>query len=203
MKQTPSNGPRPATRGASGFSLIEILTSMAVGIIIITAFLPTFIQHTNVFATQSELAEQQQNLKLAAEIVVQEIRMAGYNPSEEADAGIVQATGSIFRFTADMNGDGDLLDASEDIAYRLLDADSDGDFDLVRVSTNNQVVAHDIAALQFSYILDDGTETATPADPGAIRQVKITLTTYGDQNHTRTASESTQLRNLEYAQEAA
>jgi len=39
-----------------------------------------------------------------------------------------------------------------------------------------QVVANKITGLQFSYLLDDGTETGTPADPEAIRAVRITLT---------------------------
>lgn len=52
--------------------------------------------------------------------------------------------------------------------------------DVVR-NTNggtNQVVASDISSLQFSYLLDDGSETATPAasDLSSIRAVRATLT---------------------------
>ncbi len=40
----------------------------------------------------------------------------------------------------------------------------------------SQVVAENIDNLQFSYILDDGSQTDSPVDPSKIRMVKVTVT---------------------------
>lgn len=41
---------------------------------------------------------------------------------------------------------------------------------------NDSVVSTNIQALQFSYLLDDGTEAAAPADPSLVRSLRVSIT---------------------------
>lgn len=61
-----------------GFTLIEVMTAMVILVIVVTAAYATFqFQHAS-FTVQTRVAEAQQNLRAALEILSRDIRMAGY-----------------------------------------------------------------------------------------------------------------------------
>ena len=108
-----------------------------------------------------------------------EIRMAGCDPSDDAvdfaDWDI--SSSSSFKFTLDIRGnsdgslpDGDTDDANEDITYAL-----DGT-DLER---NNNLIAENIASLNFVYLDEDNNVTTSAS---AVRAVEITLEATTDDN---------------------
>lgn len=78
-----STGPRTAKpplrgRGEAGFTLIEIMAALAILTIAMTAVFATFTSQHQTFTTQSRVAEMQQNLRIAADALVRDIRLAGY-----------------------------------------------------------------------------------------------------------------------------
>jgi len=160
-----------------GFTIIELLVSMAVFLLAIGAIYSTFQAQHKSYLMQQEVAAMQQNLRAAMFYMQREIRMAGCDPTGDANAGIVTANSDSISFTEDVRGDsagsdpdGALDDPNEDITYNLDDSDGDGDDD--ELDRNNQTVAQNIDALNFVYLDANGIETAVLAD---IRSVEITI----------------------------
>ena len=162
-----------------GFSLIELLIAMAVGLIALGAMYGVFNMHRKALDIQEQIAEMQQSARAAMEFMSREIRMAGYDP-KGAGAGIVSATSSSLTFTLDITStsgpdapDGDTDDPNENITYSLYTAD--GIQKLGRKSTAtavNQPVAEHIQSLTFQYWDANGNTTATAAD---IRRIQVTI----------------------------
>jgi type IV pilus assembly protein PilW len=168
-----------------GFTLTELLIAVAIGALMLASVYSFYMNQRKVHTVREQVADMQQNARIGMALMVQEIRMAGYDP-QGANAGIVAATANMVQFTMDITNnagtgepDGDIGDLNENITYRLQDADGDGDLDLVRRRTADgafEPVAENIQSLAFMYTLADGTLTATPGDPGQVRTIQIVLT---------------------------
>ncbi len=65
-------------RPEAGFTLIEIMAALAILAIAMTAVFATFSSQQKSFTNQNRVAEMQQNLRLAADMLVRDIRLAGY-----------------------------------------------------------------------------------------------------------------------------
>lgn len=172
-----------------GFTLIEILIALAISAILLTGVYTTFQSQQKAYSAQDQVSAMQQNLRGAVYLMQREIRLAGHDPSYNADAGIVTMESGTIRFTMDLRGaalgsdpDGDVDDPDEDITYSLFDCDGDGDLDLRRTDPQlvpvdeavpvEQLAAENIDALDFLYLDTDGAQTA---DPLEVRSVMITL----------------------------
>lgn len=62
----------------SGFTLIELLITMAISGILLAAIVSTFITQRKAYALQTQLADMRLNTRAAMDILVRELRMAGY-----------------------------------------------------------------------------------------------------------------------------
>jgi len=168
-----------ARSGGRGVSLIELLIAMVIGIVVLGAMYGVFISQNKTFGNQEQIVEMQQNARAAMDMMVREIRMAGYNPTRNAAAGIVNATLNSITFTLDITDnagtgppDGDTSDSNEYITYSLYTAD--GIQKLGRKSTAsaaNQPVAEHVQSLKFTYL-----PNATLTEIRRI-QIEITLRT--------------------------
>ena len=159
-----------------GFSLLEILTSLMVGSIVLVSLTQFVVSQLNIFMLQEQVTGMHKNARIGVEMMLREFRMVGYDPLGSAGSGIVTADSSSFEFTTDLNGDGDVSDPSENVTYSLYDSDSDGDQDLGRTDGGNQdVVAENIESLSFLYTLANGSTTTSPADPSQVRRVDVSL----------------------------
>lgn len=157
----------------NGFTLVEILVAMLVSGLVLSGIYSTYQSQQRSYILQEQIAQMQQNQRAAMYMISRELRMAGFDPSSSADAGIVdgQWTSTFLRFTKDDNGDGDVTDSGEDLTYSLYV--SDGIPKLGRKNpTTNQPVAENIQELWFVYLDENNSVTATLAD---IRSVEITL----------------------------
>lgn len=165
-----------------GFTITECLVAMAISGIVITAIYSTLYSQHNTYSKQEQIVAMQQRLRAAMYFMEREIRMAGYDPTGLAVAGIQTANSNTIRITEDITDDagtgdpdGDTGDTNEDITYALFDADGDGDTDLARNDVNaagNQTIAENIDALDFVYLDQNGTPTATLSE---IRSVQISV----------------------------
>ncbi|MFP3928877.1 MAG: prepilin-type N-terminal cleavage/methylation domain-containing protein [Desulfobacteraceae bacterium] len=159
--------------GTRGFTVVELLVSMAVAGVVMAGVYLTFYSQQKSYVTQTAVAAMQQNLRAAMHHLKHEIRMAGYDPEGTAEAGIVSALNDSIQVTMDLNGDGDTDDQDEDVTYRLYDADGDGIIDLGRQTpSGTEMAAENIDALDFVYLDSSGAQTA---DPDEIRSVQITV----------------------------
>jgi len=166
-------------RADSGFTLIEILMVLAITAIVLSAIYTAFQSQHKTYITQEAVAEMQQNLRAAMYLMTREIRMAGFDPTGLADAGIGDtSTATVINFTEDIRGDnagdpsdGVTDDPNENITYSLAGNN------LVRASVDGgpqSVVAENISALNFFYLDEDNNPTATASE---IRCVQIAIVT--------------------------
>ena len=157
-----------------GFTLTELAVAIAVAGVVTTGIYSAYYSQQKSYITQEVVAAMHQNLRAGLCSMEREIRMAGYDPTRSANAGIVTATATSISFTTDLNGDGDTNDSNEDITYSLYDSGGDGDNDLGRKvgAGSNQPLAENIDALNFVYLDEDGNVTATLSE---IRSVQVTL----------------------------
>jgi type IV pilus assembly protein PilW len=179
-------------KASGGFTLVELMIAMAVGGIVMAAVMTAFLSQHRSYLAQDDVVEMQQNVRVAVDMLVRDIRLAGYNPTSEplkftfvdgvnfsngsGDNTAVSTNSSQISFTADRDGDGTVDRAAEDvngdgvkdmsdmeqIAFRLSGTT------LQRYSTVTgfikwQEVAENIEQLEFYYTLSDGTETIAPS----------------------------------------
>jgi len=185
---------------AGGFSLVELLIAMAVGLVVLSAMYSVFTIQNKTFANQEELVVMQQNVRAGMDMMTREIRMAGYNPTGGTPKpGIVTAGANSITFTMDITGDGLTDGPNEYITYDLYD--SGGVQALGRRSTsgaNRQPVVENISALGFTYGTGNKVITITITGRTAKPDPDYTDPTYGDHYRRYTLTSLVTPRNLAY-----
>ena len=195
--------------GHSGFTLVELLVALVISGVLMTAVYTTFQAQQNSYLVQEQVAEMQQNIRAGMDIMVSELRMAGYDVDKNGDntgtAGITVAGADNITFTLVADTDGVDNNSStvadepgelKTIKYELYDAysatDSDHD-DIGRqvgaAATTKRAVAENIEYLEFYYKLADGTQITAPtaAQLELIRSIQISIlaiTRNPDRNYT-------------------
>jgi len=171
-----------------GFTLNELMIALLVSGVIVIIVGSTFIMQRRSATAQEQVAEVQQNIRAAMDIIEREVRMAGYDLRKTAGTGITTAVANnlVFSMLADTdnvdnNGNGtvDETDEIETYSYDLYDAFADGDTDLGRSvgGAARQAVAENIDAIEFLYVLADGTRTLAPGPAllTEIRSIEISI----------------------------
>ena len=162
-----------------GFTLAELLIGLFVSAIVMTTILSAYYSQNKSYAVQEQVAAMVQNLRAAMDIMIREIRMAGYDPTGTANAGIVTANTTSITITEDLDGDGSVA-GDENITYALADSDGDGDNDLER---NNNLIAENIDALDFFYLDETGNPTAVPSEIQSVQITMVAKTGRGDRGY--------------------
>ncbi|MCG6533921.1 MAG: prepilin-type N-terminal cleavage/methylation domain-containing protein [Syntrophales bacterium LBB04] len=183
-----------------GFSLLELMIAMSVGLIVLGAVYSVFTLQNKQFANQDVAVEMQQNARMAMDIITREIRMAGYNPTRTGSGsilptgsgslmpdpisttyvGIRNAAADTISFALDINGNGDLTAGSanpnENIVYDRYESPSgSGIYALGRTSNGNkQPVIQYLDSLGFEYFKADG---SAATDLANIRTIRVTIRT--------------------------
>ena len=161
----------PIKRNADGFTLLELLISLAITSIVMTGIYSLYDTHQRTYTTQTQIVEMHQNLRAGMLLMVNEIREAGYDPTGNAGAGFVSIAANEVTFTTDLDGDGAPTGASENITYCLNTAG--GVKKLARKSpTTPQSVVDNIDALNFVYLDEDGNVTA---DATQVKSVQVSM----------------------------
>lgn len=85
-----------------GVTLIELLIALAISAILIAGIYRVFIYHQRTYTTQEGVADIQQNVRVAVNKMIREIRMAGFGGKNENTNGendIIKTFGNINGFT--------------------------------------------------------------------------------------------------------
>jgi type IV pilus assembly protein PilW len=170
----------------SGFTLVETVIAMVISLIIVTSIYQIYhVQHKS-HLIQQQVSEMQQRLRGAVDLLVNDIQMAGYDPTYTSDAAIVTdfpepndifeddidyaIDKEIIAFTIDDNGDGVIQTTdSEQIAYRL----RNNRLERYKAADGTwEAIVTGIDALNFVYFDAAGNVTNTLAN---IRTVELTL----------------------------
>ena len=163
-----------------GFTLIELLIAMAVSGIVMAVIYWVYNNQQKSYGIQEDIVAMQQNVRAGMDVMVREIRMAGYDPLKSLNFGItdirlkditdalsVNGNGSI-EFLIDRNGDGVLTAGDETVYFCIFDAGGDGrpDLGLRYGAGGRQLLGENMAALGFAYAFDDDGDGNFDTSPG-------------------------------------
>ncbi|MGA1841062.1 MAG: PilW family protein [bacterium] len=149
-----------------GFSLVELLIALFISSVMAAAIFNLFIAQNKSFSVQDQVTEMQQNIRAALNTMVKEIRMAGYDPTGKAGAGIITANPDQIVFTMDLNSDSNCNDFNEYITYSLYES-GDGIRKLGRRGKkreHNAPVIEYVEALGFAYAFDGNSDGFSDTD---------------------------------------
>ncbi len=168
-----------------GFSLIEIMVAIAIFSVLSIAIMQTYTGFTRSYTSQEVAAGVQQDLRGALNIMVKDIRMAGFDPVDTDAFGVEEATATKIRITYDAVSPGQVIpddcngvvDNSnfERVTYNY-DA---GNNQLQQIlyegtgSESTQPVVNNVTDVTFTYLDETNAAAATLAD---IRTVSISIT---------------------------
>jgi type IV pilus assembly protein PilW len=160
-------------RNLEGFTLVELMVSMGIGMVILAAVTTTFMSQTRIYNAQEQINEMQQNARGVLDILSRELKMAGYKPNGGGFNGVTYSTTQLM-VQADLNSDGAISTSStanEQITYAFDSANEQ----ITRAvgSGSAQILAEHISAFTFNYLNSTGAATTVSAN---IRQVSITIT---------------------------
>jgi type IV pilus assembly protein PilW len=163
-----------------GFSLIEFLIAMTLGLIVLGAISNVFLGQGQTYNTQEQITDMVQTARAAMDMMSGEIRMAGYNPANAGFNGITQESSQL-QIKADINGDGNIMnidksyDSNEHIVYKYYDQEPKYPCQIKRKTGNGyfQLFAENIESFTFAYLDSDGN---SPTNSANIRQIRITIT---------------------------
>lgn len=141
---------------SNGFSLVELLVALGIGTIMTTATFNFYIGQSKSYKAQERVTEMQQNIRTAINLMTKEIRMAGYDPTGSAGAGITSANSNSLSFTMDLNENGIPGDLDEDITLSLYIENGIQKLGRITPADSNQPVAlaEHIEAIGFAYAFD-------------------------------------------------
>jgi type IV pilus assembly protein PilW len=162
------NSPQPVKNTAyfsPGFTIIELLIAVAVGLIVLGALCSTFIIQDKTYDVQEQVTEMIQSARGAVDMMTRDVQMAGYNPAGATFDGVTYSTSQL-QIQADLNGDGDTGDTDENIIYTYDAAN-------LRIDRNSETFADNIQAFAFEYLNSAGSATTTSSN---IRQIRVTIT---------------------------
>lgn len=175
----------------SGFSLIELMIAMVLGLVLVGALINTFISSNRTYRVQEGLAQSQESARFALEILGQELRMAGYDlprgqPYLES------------RNAADADSIDEVLDTCHSEILRIMEHGAseelyfyiapDGQSGINTLYINGQPSVEGIEGIQFTYGESDGddlnsvisySDSANVSDWGNVIAVRINLLVAG------------------------
>lgn len=171
-----------AITNRKGFTLVELLVSMAIGLVILSAVAGTFTLQTRQNSAEEQLAQLQQNVRAALDLMIREIQMAKYDPAASAfPSGTYGVTYSAtqLQIKADMDGSGVLDSSSGGSVENIIYAYDSNNLRITRQLGSGgtaQILADNITAFTFGYYDGNGNAVTSSANSASIRKVTLSIT---------------------------
>jgi len=186
---------KPTDDNMRGFTLVELMIAVFLTGIAVIAIYRGYTSFSQTADAQEQMIEMQQNLRIGMYRLEKDLRRAGMNEEDDDSAGFILAEANTVQFTMDLGGtnfgvyenitpctgnpegDGDVLDACEEISYTRR-ANTYGVFGLYRNDENQnpggvgEEIISNLDALNFVYLSETGT---TPATNASIRSVQVSM----------------------------
>jgi len=180
------DSPSMISKNRKGFALIEMLIVLAIMSVISTAIYSLFSYSNRCFTTQNVSADVQQNLRASMEIIIQDIRSAGLDPTASGIFGIELAAERKLRFTSDSldTAVGDFNGVIDDVNSERMTYEFQGNYIYQTLyegtaSEVTQPLIEGVDILRFTYFDGDENSLGNSVDAGSlkdIRQIEISLT---------------------------
>jgi Tfp pilus assembly protein PilW len=163
------------TKEQGGCTLVELLVSMMLTLFFMGAVYSVFRVQARTVKSQESRLEAQEYARAVLDVMVREIRNAGYTVSGTACAGVVTATAQTLQIRLDTDDDGDCGGPNEDITYTYNGANQDITRAVDGGGAQN-LTDGNATALQFTYYAQDSTTAMSPIVAADIQRVEISLT---------------------------
>ena len=160
--------------------MVELLVSLLLTSIIMTAVYSVYRVQTHSAKLQESRLEAQEYARSVLDMMVREIRNAGYAPTGAACAVVVSASSQTIQFRYDANANGVCTDSDEDITYTFDTTGCTGGLgNITRNGSGNPLTNCNVtSSFDLRYFKQDGTELSRPVASGElanIQRVNITL----------------------------
>jgi type IV pilus assembly protein PilW len=160
-----------------GYTLIELLVALALAAIFFLATMSIVNMSIRSYGDQERVSDAQQSVRAALDLMVRDIRMAGYDPmamshGPTAGIGILKATETKLQFSADLNADQVDSGGIENLTY-FYDAETKRLRQKEGGKAYPQTFIENVSDLKFSYLDANG---GPPAGLGDIAVVVVALT---------------------------
>jgi len=162
-----------------GFSLIELLVALVIMSVVSLAIYGVFSVSSRSYTTQGVTADVQQSVRSAMEVMLQDIRAAGLDPTESGNFGIELAEAEKLRFTSDsidagLNDFNGIIDdtSSERITYVLQGTQLNQILYETTDSENSEPLINDVQNLKFTYFDADGNNLGSPVPPSQLADIR-------------------------------
>jgi Tfp pilus assembly protein PilW len=168
------------SRRRSGFTLVELMVGLALGLLVVAVLVAATAAGTRLLARAAVRAEGEDTAQLGVEAFVFDVRRAGYDPTGAGVAPLVLATDARLTIEADLDQDGAVDPSSEEHTTWVCDPSARK---LSRVvGAQSLPLADGVAACALSYA--DGAGTPLPAGGagldaaarGRVRRIVLDLT---------------------------
>jgi prepilin-type N-terminal cleavage/methylation domain-containing protein len=171
----------------SGFSMLELVIALAIGLIVLGALTTTFVMQRTRYDAQEQVTDMTQNGRAAMDMIVNEAIMAGYNPTGDLQTddptttltfvGIDPVSATNFIIYADLNGDGetDGTDTGDD-GGEVIEYEFDGANMVLKRGLDGGATidfAENIQAFNVNYL---GPGSVAVTDSDQIRKLEISIT---------------------------
>lgn len=186
---------RALQKKVEGFTLVELMIALVVSGFIMAALYSAYVVNQKQASVQEQVSDMQQNLRAGMNYLINEVRLAGFDPTGGAKAGIVLADKDAIIFTADLNGDGntnkDNDDTDENVGYDIYLSPSTGFWTLGRAESSkssvlpvHQPLAENIEKIEFLYLNKDDEETTVLTEVSSLRISMLARASQPDRNFT-------------------
>lgn len=166
----------------AGFTLVEVLVTIAMLSIFVAASMAILIPLSRSYTTTDVASSAQQVVRMAVEIMANDIRLAGLDPLQQAEAGFQEANATSISFTSDrvVDGEEEANGEIDNTNFESLNYYYEASDNTLRLrlypgtsSQTTQTLVENVTDLRFRYFDQDGNETG---DLDEIRSVQISMT---------------------------
>ena len=165
---------RRTFKSTAGFTLIEMMVAIALGMIVIAGATGTFTAQTRQNAAEEQISQMNQNVRGALDMIIRDLMQAGYKAPGGGVTGVTYSTSQLL-IQADLNANGSIDTSSTSLEYIVYIFDSANQRITRQLGTagSAEVLAENITACTFSY--KDASDAATTTS-SLIRKMTIAIT---------------------------
>jgi len=160
----------------AGFTLIEMMVSITIGMVVIAGVTGTFTAQTRQNKAEEMISQMHQNVRGAVDMIDRELMQAGYKASGGSVTGVTYNAAPQLLIQADIDGNG-AIDPTNNtsLEYIIYVWDSANMRITRQLGTGGtpQIVADNITACTFTYMNASGVATTTSS---LVRNVTINIT---------------------------
>ncbi|MEE9194165.1 MAG: prepilin-type N-terminal cleavage/methylation domain-containing protein [Thermodesulfobacteriota bacterium] len=128
-----------------GFTLIEMMIAMAITLLVLSGVYEVFTSQQKAYNIQDQVAEMQQNARVAMDMMTREIRMAGYiHESSDGDSNTDAPTSDVAGESFTGNGAEDIDENGTNAITIEADIDGNNQTDTVRYSLSGGNLVREI-----------------------------------------------------------